>query len=47
MFQDEARFGRISDTRYCWAHRLQLEFQGVFAPHLSVFPLAHLSLSYC
>lgn len=18
MFQDEARFGRISDTRYCW-----------------------------
>ena len=19
MFQDEARFGRISDTRYCWA----------------------------
>ena len=21
MFQDEARFGRISDTRYCWARR--------------------------
>ena len=21
MFQDEARFGRISDTRYCWAKR--------------------------
>lgn len=21
MFQDEARFGRISDTRYCWACR--------------------------
>jgi transposase len=21
MFQDEARFGRISDTRYCWAPR--------------------------
>jgi hypothetical protein len=22
MLQDEARFGRISDTRYCWARRL-------------------------
>ncbi len=21
MFQDEARFGRISDTRYCWCRR--------------------------
>jgi transposase len=21
MFQDEARFGRISDTRYCWCQR--------------------------
>lgn len=21
MFQDEARFGRISDTRYCWAKK--------------------------
>jgi hypothetical protein len=21
MYQDEARFGRISDTRYCWARR--------------------------
>ncbi|MDN5936444.1 MAG: IS630 family transposase [Nitrosospira sp.] len=21
MFQDEARFGRLSDTRYCWAKR--------------------------
>ena len=21
MFQDEARLGRISDTRYCWARR--------------------------
>ena len=21
MFQDEARFGRISETRYCWARR--------------------------
>lgn len=21
MFQDDARFGRISDTRYCWCRR--------------------------
>ncbi|SDZ18472.1 DDE superfamily endonuclease [Nitrosomonas sp. Nm33] len=21
MFQDEARFGRIADRRYCWCHR--------------------------
>ena len=21
MYQDEARFGRISDTRYCWAKK--------------------------
>jgi hypothetical protein len=21
MFQDKARFGRLSDTRYCWARR--------------------------
>ncbi len=21
MFQDEARFGRINDTRYCWCRR--------------------------
>jgi hypothetical protein len=27
------------------AHRLQLEFQGVFAPRLPVFPLAHFFIS--
>lgn len=34
MFQDEARFGRISDTRYCWARRPMRAMVKVMQKHI-------------
>lgn len=40
MFQDEARFGRISDCRYCWAPRPQRPMVKAMLTHQYVYAYA-------
>ena len=40
MFQDEARFGRISDSVYCWAKRPQRPMVQAMLTHQYVYAYA-------
>jgi transposase len=44
MFQDEARFGRISDCRYCWAKFLQRPMVKAMLTHQYVYAYGAVSI---